>query len=89
MLSIEDNVSKLKISKTLVKKLEEKDKKKIGDIWILKRKDLKNLGFNDREIKSIIISLQLEGLDLNKKIYDWYVFLFLYDKIIVVITWNY
>jgi hypothetical protein len=26
---------------------------------------------------------------LNKKIYDWYVFLFLYDKIIVVITWNY
>jgi hypothetical protein len=70
MLSIEDNVSKLKISKTLVKKLEEKDKKKIGDIWILKRKDLKNLGFNDREIKSIIISLQLEGLDLNKKIYD-------------------
>ncbi len=70
MLSIEDNASKLKISKTLVKKLEEKDKKKIGDIWILKRKDLKNLGFNDREIKSIIISLQLEGLDLNKKIYD-------------------
>ena len=89
MLSIEDNISKLKISKSLVKKLEEKNKKKIGDIWILKRKDLKNLGFNDREIKSIIISLQLEGLDLNKKIYDWYVFLFLYDKIIVVITWNY
>lgn len=70
MLSIEDNISKLKISKSLVKKLEEKNKKKIGDIWILKRKDLKNLGFNDREIKSIIISLQLEGLDLNKKIYD-------------------
>ncbi len=70
MFSIEDSISKLKISKSLVKKLEEKGKQKIGDVWILKRKDLKNLGFNDREIKSIIISLQLEGLDLNKKIYD-------------------
>ena len=70
MLSIEDNISKLNISKSLAKKLEEKGKKVIGDIWILKRKDLKSLGFNDREIKSIIISLQLEGLDLNKKIYD-------------------
>ena len=70
MLSIEDKITKLNISKSLAKKLEEKDKKKIGDIWVLKRKDLKSLGFNDREIKSIIISLQLEGLDLNKKIYD-------------------
>ena len=70
MFSIEDSISKLKISKSLVKKLEEKGKQKIGDVWILKRKDLKNLGFNDREIKSIIISLQLEGLELNKKIYD-------------------
>lgn len=43
---------------------------KINEIWILNRKDLKELGFSDTEIKSIIIALQLEGLDINKKIYD-------------------
>lgn len=42
----------------------------IEEIWILKRKDLKDIGLTDKEIKSIVISLQLEGLDLNKKIYD-------------------
>ena len=33
-------------------------------------KKLKEIGFTDSEIKSIIIALQLEGLDLNKKKYD-------------------
>lgn len=42
----------------------------IKEIWILKRKDLKDIVLTDKEIKSIVISLQLEGLDLNKKIYD-------------------
>ena len=31
---------------------------------------LKDKGFNDGEIKSIVIALELQGLDLNKKIYD-------------------
>ena len=43
---------------------------KIRDVWLLKRKDLKEKDFNDNEIKSIIIALELQGLDLNKKIYD-------------------
>ena len=53
-----------------LKKLYDNNIKTINDIWILKRKDLKDIGLNDKEIKSIVISLQLEGLDLNKKIYD-------------------
>lgn len=70
MLSIEESINKLDIDKKLIKKLKEKNINYIKDIWILKRKDLKEKGFNDKEIKSLIISLQLEGLDLNKKIYD-------------------
>ena len=70
MLSTSENINKLNIDKKLIKKLYNQNINIINDIWILKRKDLKELGFNDKEIKSIIISLQLEGLDLNKKIYD-------------------
>lgn len=70
MLSTNDEINKLKISPSLIKKLNNLNINKINDIWILKRKELKEKGLTDTEIKSIIISLQLEGLDLNKKIYD-------------------
>lgn len=70
MININDDISKLNISANLNKKLLSLNLKTINDIWILKRKDLKSIGLTDNEIKSIIISLQLEGLDLNKKIYD-------------------
>ncbi len=70
MLSTSEDINKLNIDKKLIKKLNNQNINIINDIWILKRKDLKELGFTDQEIKSIIISLQLEGLDLNKKIYD-------------------
>lgn len=70
MLSITDPINSLNISSSLINKLISLDIKVINDLWILKRKDLKEKGLNDNEIKSIIISLQLEGLDLNKKIYD-------------------
>ncbi len=42
----------------------------IKDLWILKRKNLKDIGLNDTQINSIIIKLQLHGLDINKKIYS-------------------
>lgn len=42
----------------------------IKDLWILKRKNLKDIGLNDMQINSIIIKLQLHGLDINKKIYS-------------------
>ncbi len=70
MLSIEDKIDKMNISLKLINKLKEKNINNIEDVWILKRKQLKELGLTDKEIKSIIIALQLEGLDLNKKIYD-------------------
>lgn len=70
MLSTEDKIDKMNISLKIINKLKENDIYEIKDVWVLKRKQLKELGLTDKEIKSIIIALQLEGLDLNKKIYD-------------------
>jgi len=70
MSNITDDITKLNLSSSLIKKLKSNNIEKISDIWILSRKDLKNMSLSDKEIKSIIISLQLIGLDLNKKIYD-------------------
>ena len=70
MNSTVDSVSTLKLDKKLINKLISKDIMIINDLWKLRRQDLKNLGFSDREIKDIIISLELNGLDLGKKIYD-------------------
>lgn len=70
MLSTTEEITKLNLTSNLLKKLYDNNIKTINDIWILKKKDLKDIGLNDKEIKSIVISLQLEGLDLNKKIYD-------------------
>ncbi len=70
MLSIEDKIEKMNISLKVINKLKENNIKTINDVWVLKRKQLKEIGLTDKEIKSIIIALQLEGLDLNKKIYD-------------------
>ena len=70
MLSTDEKIIKLNLSTSLNKKLNNLGFTTINDIWILKRKDLKEKGLTDSEIKSIIIALQLEGLVLNKKIYD-------------------
>lgn len=70
MINVEDKISKLNLDSKLQNKLKEKSLNAIKDIWILKRKELKEKEFSDSEIKAIIIALQLEGLDLNKKRYD-------------------
>ena len=59
----------LSLSKELINKLKDKGLNYIEDVWVLKRINLKTLGFTNDEINNIIISLQLIGLDLNKKKY--------------------
>ena len=66
---IEKSVDKLKLSDEITDKLKENDIKIINDLWQLKRTDLKKMGFSNDDINSIIIQLQLLGLDLNKKKY--------------------
>ena len=63
------DINNLSISKELIDKLKDKELDYIEDVWVLKRINLKTLGFTNDEIKEIIISLQLIGLDLNKKKY--------------------
>ena len=41
----------------------------ISDLWPLTRKDLKSFKISDKDIHSIIVKLQLNGLDLNKRKY--------------------
>lgn len=43
---------------------------KVSDLWMINRKQLKSFDLSDSEINSIIIKLQLNGLDLSKRVYD-------------------
>lgn len=66
---LDEDIKFLNLNQKLEIKLKNNNIVTIKDLWKLKRKDLKMLGFSDYEIKEIIIKLELNGLDLNKKIY--------------------
>lgn len=59
----------LKLTNDILNKMNKSNIRSIEDVWILKRTDLKQMGFSNEEINLIIIELELLGLDLNKKIY--------------------
>lgn len=65
-----DNLETLGIDNNIISKLNKNNIYKIKDLWNLKRKDLKELDLTDLEIKHITIKLQLNSIDLNKKIYN-------------------
>ncbi len=66
---LEKNIEELGLDSNINIKLKEKKILIIKDLWKMKRKELKQLGFSDNEISQIIIKLQLNDIDLNKKIY--------------------
>ena len=66
---LEKNIEELQLNNKIINKLKEKDIRIIKDLWKMKRKELKQLGFSDSEISQIIIKLQLHAIDLNKRIY--------------------
>ena len=66
---LEKNIEELELSNKIITKLKSKNINVIKDLWILKRKELKQLGFTDNEITQIIIKLQLHAIDLNKRVY--------------------
>lgn len=66
---LEKNVEELGLSKNITTKLKTKDIIKIKDLWKMKRKELKQIGFSDTEISQIVIKLQLHAIDLNKRVY--------------------
>ncbi len=66
---LNNKIEFLELSQDIWQKLKDSDKKYVKDVWVLSRKDLKKMSFNDSQIMQIIIKLQLNGLDLNKKVY--------------------
>ena len=67
---LEKDISVLELNSSIEKFLRANEINYIKDIWVLKRKDLKNLGLKDSDINTIVVKLQLFGLDLNKKVYS-------------------
>ena len=66
---LEKNIEELQFNNKIINKLKEKDIRIIKDLWKMKRKELKQLGFSYSEISQIIIKLQLHVIDLNKRVY--------------------
>ena len=66
---LERNIEELQLNNKIINKLKENNIIIIKDLWKMKRKELKQLGFSDNEINQIIIKLQLHAIDLNKRVY--------------------
>lgn len=66
---LDKNINELQLNSKIINKLKEHNIIIIRDLWKMKRKDLKQLGFYDSEISQIIIKLQLNAIDLNKRVY--------------------
>ena len=69
IMILEKNIEELQLNNKIINKLKEKDIRIIKDLWKMKKKELKQLGFSDSEISQIIIKLQLHAIDLNKRVY--------------------
>ena len=69
-MKLDNTIESMNLSSKLIEKMHANNIITIENIWTKTRKELKQLGFTDSEIKSVVIALQLEGLDLNKKKYD-------------------
>lgn len=69
-MKLDNTIESMNLSSKLIEKMHANNIRTIENIWTKTRKELKQLGFTDSEIKSVVIALQLEGLDLNKKKYD-------------------
>ena len=65
---LNNSINVLHLSKSIENKLIENNINIVNDLWILNRNNLKNI-LSDKEIADVIIKLQLNGLDLNKKVY--------------------
>ena len=66
---LDKELSYLKIDSKVIEVLNNNNIHLISDLWPLTRKDLKSLKISDKDIHNIIVKLQLNGLDLNKRKY--------------------
>ena len=66
---LNSDISVLGLDNKILDKLRSSKLNLVNELWVLGRKDLKDLSLSDSEINQIIIKLQLNGVDLNKKVY--------------------
>ena len=66
---LEKDLTYLKLDSKIIDILKENNINNINDLWGLTRKDLKGVKISDKDIHNIIVKLQLNGLDLNKRKY--------------------
>ncbi|MBQ8681412.1 MAG: hypothetical protein IJ509_00665 [Bacilli bacterium] len=67
--ALTSSLKTLEIDTTIINKLNQNNIFAVKDLWKMKRKNLKEIGLTDTEIKHITIKLQLHSIDLNQKIY--------------------
>lgn len=67
--NLKKQLEDLDITPEIIQKLNQQQIISIEQLWKLKRKNLKEMGLSDTEVKHISIKLQLRSLDLNQKIY--------------------
>jgi len=65
-----ENIEKLNLDKDIEFILKSNNVNSIQDIWKFKRRELKKIGLRDFQINHIIIKMQLNGLDLDEKMYE-------------------
>lgn len=68
MKKINEDIVELDLEPYIIDKLKSNNINSIRELCRLKRTDLKQMDFNNKELKLITIELQLLGLDLNKKV---------------------
>lgn len=66
---LDKDLSFLKLDSKVIEALNKNNINVINDLWCLNRKELKALEISDKDIHNIIVKLQLNGLDLNKRKY--------------------
>jgi len=66
---LKEDLSILSLNDSIQQKLEENDIIKVGDLCSMTKADLRNINFEQSDINSIEIKLQLNGLDIKKKRY--------------------
>lgn len=64
---LNNDITYLNLNNNINNVLKEHNINKIYDLWENSKKSLKNIGIKDSELKDIIIKLELNGFDLNKR----------------------
>lgn len=67
---LKSKIDKLEIDPIISRKLNSNNIYTIKDLWCLQRDDLKNIDLTSAQINQIRIRMQLQGIDLNNRIYN-------------------